>query len=65
MPKWSLRDLVAKRTEKKTLDPQMRDMLLSLDGVYETRPRVPESPSGEAREVASSEAAADDRVDTA
>jgi hypothetical protein len=42
MPKWSLRDLWGKRTEKKALNPEMRDMLLKLDGVYD--PHV--SPSG-------------------
>jgi len=63
MPKWSLRDLVAKRTEKKKLDPQMRDMLLSLDGVYEARPRSPEPMSGEPGEVASSDTAGDDRTE--
>jgi hypothetical protein len=35
--KWSIRDLWGKRTEKKALNPDMRDMLLSLDGVYEPR----------------------------
>ncbi len=37
MPKWSIRDLWGKHTEKKTLNPEMRDMLLSLDGVYEPK----------------------------
>jgi len=35
MAKWSIRDLWGKRTEKKALNPDMRNMLLSLDGVYE------------------------------
>jgi hypothetical protein len=35
--KLSIRDLWGKRTEKKALNPDMRDMLLSLDGVYEPR----------------------------
>jgi hypothetical protein len=37
MPKLSIRDFWGKRTEKKALNPDMRDMLLSLDGVYEPK----------------------------
>jgi len=45
MPKWSIRDFWGKRTEKKALNPGMRDMLMSLDGVYD-----PKSPSDTERE---------------
>jgi hypothetical protein len=41
MPKWSIRDLWGKRTENKGLNPGMREMLASLDGVYD--PRAPAS----------------------
>lgn len=41
MPKWSLRDLWGKRTEKEALNPEMRDMLLKLDGVYDTPVAAP------------------------
>jgi hypothetical protein len=44
MPKLSLRDFWGKRTEKKALNPEMRDMLLKLDGVYEM-PRSSSEPS--------------------
>ena len=37
MAKWTIRDLWGKRTEKKALNPDMRNMLMSLDGVYEPR----------------------------
>ena len=37
MAKWSIKDLWGKHTEKKTLNPEMRDMLMSLDGVYEPK----------------------------
>ena len=37
MPKWSIRDFWGKRTENKALNPDMRDMLLSLDGVYDPK----------------------------
>ena len=39
MPKRSIRDLWGKLTEKKAMKPEVRDMLLSLDGVYEPRAR--------------------------
>jgi hypothetical protein len=34
MPKWSIRDLWGKLTEKKALKPEVRDTLMSLDGIY-------------------------------
>ena len=36
MTKWSIRDLWGRLTQKKELNPDMRSMLLDLDGVYET-----------------------------
>jgi hypothetical protein len=38
MVKWSIRDWWGKLTEKKELKPEVRDMLLRLDSVYEQRP---------------------------
>ena len=35
MLKRLIRDLWGKRTEKRALNPEMRNMLVSLDGVYE------------------------------
>jgi hypothetical protein len=35
MLKRLIRDLLGKRTEKKALNPDVRGMLLNLDGVYE------------------------------
>jgi hypothetical protein len=35
MLKRLIRDLWGKRTEKKALNPEMRNMLVSLDGAYE------------------------------
>jgi hypothetical protein len=46
MPKWSLRDLWGKRTEKKALNPEMRDMLLKLDGVYDPHVATSERSNG-------------------
>ncbi|HEX4746647.1 MAG TPA: hypothetical protein VFU99_07165 [Gaiellaceae bacterium] len=46
MPKWSLRGLRGKRTEKQALSPEMREMLLKLDGVYD--PRVAPAPAPDA-----------------
>jgi hypothetical protein len=46
MPKWSLRDLWGKRTEKKALNPEMRDMLLKLDGVYDPQVTPSRPPAG-------------------
>ena len=47
MAKWSIRDLWGRLTQKKALNPDVRDMLLSLDNVYE-----PKSPaSGEPQET--------------
>lgn len=37
MPKWSIRDLWGKATQKKELKPEVRSMLLDLDGVYAPR----------------------------
>ena len=45
MVKLSIRDLWGKHTQKKELNPQMRTMLMGLDGVYE--PRKPVDPSGD------------------
>jgi hypothetical protein len=41
MAKWSLRDLWGRLTQKKAMNPEMRNMLLSLDGVYD--PKAPGS----------------------
>jgi hypothetical protein len=41
MAKWSLRDLWGRLTQKKAMNPEMRNMLLKLDGVYE--PKAPGS----------------------
>ena len=35
MAMWSIRDWWGKLTEKKEMKPEVRDMLLRLDGVYE------------------------------
>jgi hypothetical protein len=45
MPKWSLRKVREKRAEKEALTPQMREMLLKLDGVYEMQGASRKSPS--------------------
>jgi hypothetical protein len=47
MPKWSIRDFWGKRTEKKALNPDMRDMLLSLDGVYDPKSSDDAEPENE------------------
>ena len=47
MPKWSIRDFWGKRTEKKALNPDMRDMLLSLDGVYDPKSSDHSEPENE------------------
>lgn len=47
MAKWSIRDLWGRLTQRKALNPDMRDMLLSLDNVYE--PKGPAS--GEPQET--------------
>jgi hypothetical protein len=47
MPKWSIRDLWGKHTEKKTLNPEMRNMLMSLDGVYEPKDTVDPQPKAD------------------
>jgi hypothetical protein len=41
MAKWSIRDLWGRLTQKKALNPEMRSMLLSLDGAYEPKPPAP------------------------
>lgn len=51
MRKWSIRDLWGRLTQKKAMNPEMRNMLLSLDGVYEPKPSAP-SASQEAPEQA-------------
>jgi hypothetical protein len=47
MAKWSIRDLWGRLTQKKAMNPEMRNMLLSLDGVYEPKP----SASGESEQT--------------
>jgi hypothetical protein len=47
MAKWSIRDLWGRLTQKKAMNPEMRNMLLSLDGVYEPKA----SASGEAAQT--------------
>ena len=37
MAKWSIRDLWGRLTQKKQLNPEMRSMLLNLDGVYDPK----------------------------
>jgi hypothetical protein len=37
MAKLSVRDLWGRLTQKKALNPEMRNMLLKLDGVYEPK----------------------------
>ena len=44
-----IRDLWGKHTEKKALTPEVRNMLVDLDGVYE------QNDSGDSRPVAASE----------
>ena len=39
MAKWSIRNLWSRHSERKTLNPEMRTMLTSLDGVYD--PKAP------------------------
>ena len=48
MVKWSFRDRWGKLTEKQELTPEMREMLLQLEGVYER----PASGSSQADETA-------------
>ena len=40
MAKWSIRDLWGRLTQKKAMNPEMRNMLLKLDGVYEPKQPV-------------------------
>ena len=44
-----IRDLWGKHTEKKALTPEVRSMLVDLDGVYE------QNGSGDSRQIAASE----------
>jgi hypothetical protein len=37
MAKWSISDLWGRLTQKKAMNPEMRNMLLSLDGVYDPK----------------------------
>ena len=37
MAKWSIRDLWGRLTQKKQLNPEVRSMLLNLDGVYDPK----------------------------
>ena len=39
MAKWSIRDLWGRLTQKRQLNPEMRSMLLNLEGVYD--PKAP------------------------
>ena len=51
MAKLSIRDIWGRATQKKELKPEVRDMLLNLDGVYERNEPVederPEEQDGE------------------
>ena len=56
MAKWSIRDLWGRLTQKKAMNPEMRNMLLSLDGVYDPKAlasdeaaQTPERPQQEHR----------------
>jgi hypothetical protein len=44
MAKWSIRDLWGRLTQKKQMNPEMKNMLLSLDGVYDPK-RPGDAPS--------------------
>jgi len=44
MAKVSIRDLWGRLTQKKAMNPEMRNMLLSLDGVYDPK-RPGDAPS--------------------
>jgi hypothetical protein len=65
MPKWSLRDLRAKRTEKKALAPGMREMLMELDGVYEREDVASPAPKRAAVEEQPSSHEAEERAASA
>ena len=54
MSKWSIRDLRARRTEKKAMKPEVRNILLSLDGVYEQRKAPGTEPEGAREQAAES-----------
>jgi hypothetical protein len=47
---WSVRDLWGRLTEKKGMKPEVRSMLLELDGVYEPRAERAAEAEAEARE---------------
>jgi hypothetical protein len=46
MAKWSIRDLWGRLTQKKAMNPEVRNMLLKLEGVYEPKA----SASGESQQ---------------
>jgi hypothetical protein len=48
MAKWSIRNLWRRHSERKTLNPEMRTMLTSLDGVYD--PKAPAGAGEDARD---------------
>jgi hypothetical protein len=48
MVKWSIRNLWSPQPERKTLNPEMRNMLTSLDGVYD--PKAPADASANQRD---------------
>jgi hypothetical protein len=48
MAKWSIRDLWGRLTQKKAMNPEMRNMLLSLDGVYDPKRPGDEPPAADA-----------------
>ena len=52
-----IRDLWGKHTEKKALTPEVRSMLVDLDGVYE------QNDSGDSRPVAASEQTAPETLE--
>lgn len=47
MANWSIRDLWGRITQKKAMKPEVRGMLLDLDGVYEPRKPVGPEPDDE------------------
>jgi hypothetical protein len=50
MVKLSIRDLWGRATQKKEMKPEVRSMLLDLDGVYERREPVAGRQDGEQRD---------------
>jgi len=60
MSKWSIRDLWGRLTQKKQLNPEVRSMLLNLEGVYD--PKAPgESAAPTDGEVDKERSSADSR----